>query len=54
MPLILDGKKINSEIKQDLTTKIAINLADGFMKPCLAIIQIGNTKESTKYIEHKK
>lgn len=54
MSLLLDGKKINNEIKQDLTTKIAINIADGFMKPCLAIIQIGNTKESTKYIEHKK
>ncbi|MCF7865735.1 MAG: bifunctional 5,10-methylenetetrahydrofolate dehydrogenase/5,10-methenyltetrahydrofolate cyclohydrolase [Candidatus Pacebacteria bacterium] len=54
MPLILDGKKINSEIRQDLSTRIAINLADGFAKPCLAIIQIGNTKESTKYIEHKK
>lgn len=54
MTLILDGKKINSEIKQDLSTRIAITLADGFIKPCLAIIQIGNTKESTKYIEHKK
>ncbi len=54
MTLILDGKKIRNEIKQDLSTKIAIKLADGFAKPCLAIIQIGNTKESTKYIEHKK
>jgi methylenetetrahydrofolate dehydrogenase (NADP+)/methenyltetrahydrofolate cyclohydrolase len=52
--LILDGKKINSEIKQDLNTKIAIKIADGFIQPCLAIVQIGNTKESTKYIEHKK
>lgn len=54
MSLILDGKKINNEIKQDLSTKIAIKIADGFSRPCLAIIQIGNTKESTKYIEHKK
>ncbi len=54
MPLLLDGKKINSEIQQDLRTKIAIKIADGFIKPCLAIVQIGNTKESTKYIEHKK
>lgn len=54
MVLILDGKKINSEIKQDLSTKIAIKIADGYAKPCLAIVQIGNTKESTKYIEHKK
>ncbi len=52
--LLLDGKKINSEIRQDLSTKIAISIADGFIKPCLAIVQIGNTKESTKYIEHKK
>lgn len=54
MVLILDGKKINSEIKQDLRAQIAIRLADGFARPCLAIIQVGNTKESTKYIEHKK
>lgn len=54
MPLILDGKKINKEIKQDLTTRIAISIADGFVKPCLAIVQIGNIKESIKYIEHKK
>lgn len=52
--LILDGKKINNEIKQDLSTQIAIKLADGFAKPCLAIVQIGNIRESTKYIEHKK
>jgi methylenetetrahydrofolate dehydrogenase (NADP+)/methenyltetrahydrofolate cyclohydrolase len=54
MPLILDGQKINNEIKQDLSTKIAIKLADGFARPCLAILQIGNIRESTKYIEHKK
>lgn len=54
MPLILDGKKINSEIKQDLSTRVAISAADGFTKPCLAIVQVGNIKESAKYIEHKK
>lgn len=54
MALILDGKKINSEIKQDLSAKIAIKIADGFTRPCLAILQIGNARESTKYIEHKK
>jgi methylenetetrahydrofolate dehydrogenase (NADP+)/methenyltetrahydrofolate cyclohydrolase len=54
MPLILDGKKINSEIKQDLSTRVAISTADGFTKPCLAIVQVGNIKESAKYIEHKK
>lgn len=52
--LILDGKKINREISEDLRTKIAIKLADGFAKPTLAILQIGNNKESAKYIEHKK
>lgn len=54
MPLILDGRKINQEIKQDLSTKIAVKLADGFVRPCLAIVQIGNIKESAKYIERKK
>lgn len=52
--LILDGKKINKEIAEDLRTKIAIKSDDGFSKPTLAIIQVGNNKESAKYIEHKK
>jgi 5,10-methylene-tetrahydrofolate dehydrogenase/methenyl tetrahydrofolate cyclohydrolase len=54
MVLILDGKKINREICQDLRTKVAIHIADGFSKPTLAVVQIGNNKESARYIEHKK
>lgn len=54
MVLILDGKKINREICEDLRTKVAIRVADGYSKPVLAVVQIGNNKESTRYIEHKK
>lgn len=54
MVLILDGKKINKEISEDLRTKIAIRVADGFSKPTVAVVQIGNNQESTRYIEHKK
>ncbi len=54
MALILDGKKINTEIMHDLKTKIAIRAEEGFLKPCLAIIQIGNNRETESYINHKK
>lgn len=54
MALILDGKKINTEIMHDLKTKIAVRVDGGFLKPCLAIIQIGNNRETESYINHKK
>lgn len=54
MVLILDGKKVQSKIKEDLKTQIAIHIADGFVKPSLAIIQVGNNRESASYIQHKK
>ena len=54
MALILDGKKIHSQVLEDLKSKIAIHLADGFVKPTLAIVQVGNNKESISYIHHKK
>lgn len=54
MALILDGKKISREISEDLRTRIALKIADGYTKPCLAIVQVGNNKESTNYIAHKK
>jgi methylenetetrahydrofolate dehydrogenase (NADP+)/methenyltetrahydrofolate cyclohydrolase len=54
MALILDGKKIHSQVLEDLKSKIAIHLADGFVRPTLAIVQVGNNKESTSYIHHKK
>ncbi len=54
MALILDGKKIRDEIALDLKERIAIRLEDGFIRPSLAIIQIGDNKESEAYIRNKK
>ena len=48
--IILDGKSLNIEIKENLKEKIS-KLA---FQPKLAIIQIGENKESTIYIEKKK
>ncbi len=50
MPLILDGKKIQEIIKQELKEKIS-HLE---VKPCLVIVQIGNDKRSDIYIKSKK
>ncbi len=50
MSKILDGKIVRDEIVSQLKEKIAkLN-----MVPTLAIIQIGNLKESTNYIHQKK
>lgn len=54
MALILDGKKVRDEIAHTLKGKIAEKTKEGFVKPCLAIIQIGNNKESEAYIHNKK
>ncbi len=50
MAIVLDGKKVRDEIKKELREKIG-----GFSgKPKLAIIQIGNNKESAAYVRQKK
>ena len=54
MVLILDGKKIQREIQTRLKQTIHEKAEQGFSKPCLAIIQIGNNKESEFYIVNKK
>lgn len=50
MPLILDGKAASAEIKDRLQKKV-----ESFREtPALAIIQVGERKESSAYIERKK
>lgn len=50
MAILLDGKKVRDEIKKELREKIG-----GFSgTPKLAIIQIGDNKESAAYIRQKK
>ncbi len=50
MVTILDGKALSIEIQKKLKKEIQ-KLG---VSPCLAIIQIGDNKESGAYIEHKK
>jgi methylenetetrahydrofolate dehydrogenase (NADP+)/methenyltetrahydrofolate cyclohydrolase len=50
MPKILDGKVVRDEILKKLKREIRISKRN----PILAIIQIGNLKESIRYIEQKK
>jgi methylenetetrahydrofolate dehydrogenase (NADP+)/methenyltetrahydrofolate cyclohydrolase len=54
MVLILDGKKVQHEAQIRLKQVIREKKEQGFNKPCLAIIQIGNNKESEFYIVNKK
>ncbi len=54
MVLILDGKKIRSEIALKLKEIVHDKVRQGFNKPCLAIIQVGNNRESESYIINKK
>lgn len=48
--MILDGKAFSDQIKDDLTKKVKNYL----IKPCLAVIQIGNDEASNVYIKAKE
>mgnify|MGYP001625415030 CR=1 FL=1 len=48
--MILDGKALSAQIKDDLTKKVKNYL----IKPCLAVIQIGNDEASNVYIKAKE
>jgi len=54
MALILDGRKVGEGIAAGLHAEFAEKAAAGFIVPCLAIVQIGNNKESEAYIRNKK
>lgn len=48
--MLLDGKSLSDKIKEDLTRKIKSYL----VKPCLAVIQIGDDEASNIYIRSKE
>ena len=48
--MILDGKALSDQIKDNLTKKVKNYL----IKPCLAVIQIGNDEASNVYIKAKE
>lgn len=53
MPQIIDGKKISTEIKEELKEQVAGLKAKG-IEVTLAVIQVGNDPASSVYVGNKK
>lgn len=53
MPQIIDGKKISTEIKDELKEKV-LNLKKDGIEVTLAVIQVGNDPASCVYVGNKK
>ena len=53
MPQIIDGKKISTEIKEELKEQVAALKAKG-IEVTLAVIQVGNDPASSVYVGNKK
>lgn len=53
MPQIIDGKRISTEIKDELKTKVA-QLKEEGVEVTLAVIQVGNDPASSVYVGNKK
>ncbi len=53
MAQIIDGKKISTELKEELKEKVAKYKEEG-TEICLAVIQVGNDKASSVYVGNKK
>ena len=53
MAIIIDGKKISSDIKEELKVRVC-ELKKRGIHPCLAVIQVGDDPASTVYVGNKK
>lgn len=53
MPLLIDGKRISGEIKDELKEQVAQMREQG-QEVCLAVIQVGSDPASTIYVRNKK
>ena len=53
MPLLIDGKKISTEIKDELKLTVEELKRQG-VETCLAVIQVGNDPASSIYVRNKK
>ncbi len=53
MTQIIDGKKISTQIKEELKEQVAAYKAQG-KEICLAVIQVGNDPASSVYVRNKK
>jgi len=52
-PLLLDGKKLADELKQEIAAEVATYVAKGQRAPHLAAILVGNDGGSETYVGHK-
>ena len=53
MPLVIDGKKISNEIKDELKVTVEELKKQG-VETCLAVIQVGDDPASSIYVRNKK
>lgn len=53
MPLLIDGKKISTEIKDELKVTVEKLKKQG-VETCLAVIQVGDDPASSIYVRNKK
>ena len=53
MAQLIDGKRISTEIKEELKEKVAALKEQGVC-PCLAVIQVGKDPASSVYVNNKK
>lgn len=52
-PIIIDGKKISTEIKDECKEKVAKYKEEG-IEICMAVIQVGSDPASSVYVNNKK
>src|SRR6267143_1343121 len=50
---LIDGKKVSSEIKQEIAEKVAARKKQNKKIPHLAIILVGDDGASQTYVDHK-
>ena len=53
MPILIDGKAIAAQIKEELKEQVAAMKADG-KNVCLAVVQVGEDPASSVYVRNKK
>lgn len=53
MSLRIDGKKISSDIKEELKEQVKLLKEEG-ISVCLAVIQVGSDPASSVYVNNKK
>ena len=51
--IILDGKKVAAEIKEELKQSTEAFIETYGKRPCLAVVQVGDNPASTVYVNNK-